>query len=60
MLSAAQSDYLKNLATAAARAIYANDKSSTEWEHILDIDSLATFYLIQEIMDNAESFHGSC
>lgn len=60
VLSDAQSDYLKNLATAADRAIYANDKSSTEWENIIDIDSLATFYLIQEIMDNAESFHGSC
>lgn len=60
VLSNAQSDYLKNLTTAADRAIYANDKSSTEWENIIDIDSLATFYLIQEIMDNAESFHGSC
>ena len=60
VLSVAQSDYLKNLATAADRAIYASDKSSTEWENIVDIDSLATFYLIQEIMDNAESFHGSC
>ena len=41
VLSDAQSDYLKNLATAADRAIYANDKSSTEWENIIDIDSLA-------------------
>lgn len=59
-LSDVQRNYLINLVSAADRAIYAKDKSSTNWENIIDIDSLAAFYLIQEIMDNAESFHGSC
>ena len=59
-LSTAQSDYLVNLANAVNTAIYANDKSSTDWENYIDIDSLAAFYVVQEVMDNAESFHGSC
>ncbi len=59
-LSTEQSNYLVNLATAVDKAIYASDKSSTEWENYIDIDSLAAFYVVQEVMDNAESFHGSC
>ena len=60
LLSDQQRAYLTNLVTAADRAIYATDKSSTEWENIIDIDELAKFYIVQELMDNAESFHGSC
>ncbi|MBQ1854457.1 MAG: CotH kinase family protein, partial [Prevotella sp.] len=26
----------------------------------IDLDALARFYIVQEVMDNAESFHGSC
>ena len=59
-LSPAQRDYLLNLGQSADDAIYANDKNSTAWEEIIDIDALARFYIVQEILDNAESFHGSC
>ena len=59
-LSSEQSNYLINLANAVNTAIYANDKSSTDWENYIDLDSLAAFYVVQEVMDNAESFHGSC
>ena len=45
---------------AANSAIYSSDKNSQTWEHYIDIDSLVRFYIVQEIMDNAESFHGSC
>lgn len=59
-LSAAQADYLTAQVTAMDAAIYNTDKTSTEWEQLIDIDVLARFYIVQEMMDNAESFHGSC
>ena len=59
-LSTEQTDYLTNLTTVTNKAIYADDKSSQEWEKLIDLDSLAAFYIIQEVMDNSESFHGSC
>ena len=36
------------------------DKNSDELWQYLDIDALARFYIVQEVMDNYESFHGSC
>jgi len=60
VLSDAQFNYIKQLMTATDQAIYASNKNSTEWEQYIDMDTLARFYIVQEIMDNAESFHGSC
>lgn len=60
LLSTAQRDYLTKEMTAINTAIYNTDKNSTFWESYIDMDSLARFYVVQEIMDNAESFHGSC
>ena len=60
ILSSQQERYLKSQMVATNSAIYSTDKNSETWEHYIDIDSLARFYIVQEIMDNAESFHGSC
>lgn len=60
VLSDVQKTYLQNLGQAIDDAIYATDKNSTEWQNLIDIDALAKFYVVQEVMDNAESFHGSC
>lgn len=60
VLSAAQEAYLYSETEAMNNAIYASNKNSTEWESLIDMDRLARFYVIQEIMDNTESFHGSC
>lgn len=60
ILSTQQERYLKSQMVATNSAIYSTEKDSQTWEHYLDIDSLARFYIVQEIMDNAESFHGSC
>lgn len=60
ILSPEQKAYLTNQVSLMNNAIYNSDKSSTYWEELIDIDSLARFYIVQEIMDNAESFHGSC
>ena len=39
--------------------VYGDKKSDELWQY-LDIDALARFYIVQEVMDNYESFHGSC
>lgn len=60
VLSSVQGSYLLSQMTAINAAIYASDKTSTEWEKYVDIDALARYYIVQEIMDDCESFHGSC
>lgn len=58
-LSTQQNAYLLNQLNNMNNAIYAADKSSTTWENIINMDTLARFYIVQEIMDNTEAFHGS-
>ena len=60
VLSDVQRTYMTDFLIQTDSAIYCEDKSSTEWELYIDIDSLAIFYIIQEIMDDTEGFHGSC
>lgn len=60
VLSSVQSNYLTNIMEDTNSAIYASDKNSTQWEYLIDMDALVRFYIVQEVMDNAESFHGSC
>ena len=60
VLSQQQTDYLLTLVTNADAAIYADDKSDCSWMELIDADALARFYLVQELTDNGESFHGSC
>ena len=60
ILSEAQKNYLTDLISDVNSAIYASNKNSTAWENYIDLDALVRFYIVQEVMDNAESFHGSC
>lgn len=60
LLSPEQENFLRSQAEAMNTAIYTSDKTSTEWEKYIDIDALARYYVVQEIMDDCESFHGSC
>lgn len=59
-LSSAQEEYITHFLNQANDAIYAQDKSSTEWEKYIDLDALVNYYLVYEIMGNREGFHGSC
>ena len=59
-LSATQRSYIAKLLVDTDRAIYASNKQSTDWERYVDLDSLVRYYIVQEVMDDAESFHGSC
>lgn len=59
-LSDEQRTYLTGLINATNAAIYVNDKSDNSWENYIDPDTLACFYIVQELLDDTESFHGSC
>ena len=59
-LSSVQEIWLKQYLKQVNAAIYTPDKSSTEWERYIDIDTLAMFYIVGEIMDDMECFAGSC
>lgn len=59
-LSWRQERYLRNFIQKANDAIYTDDKTSTEWEQYIDIDTLAMYYIVGEIMDDLEYFSGSC
>lgn len=60
-LSSQQSAYLQSAMQAIDNAIYATDKTdSAPLQTLVDFDALARFYICQEIMDDCESFHGSC
>ena len=59
-LSAEQVQYARYLIESTNAAIYNPDKTSTDWEKFIDIDSLVSFYIIGEIMDDIEYFDGSC
>lgn len=48
-------DEFKNL----NEAVYSSDKTSTKWEEYMDVESMAKFFIIQEVMDNPDGFHGS-
>lgn len=59
VLSSQQEDYLTQQMQLLDNLIYGDKNSDELWQH-LDMDALARFYIVQEIMDNYESFHGSC
>ena len=59
VLSAAQEDFLTDEMRRIDQLVYGDKNSDRLWE-VLDIDALARFYIVQELTDNYESFHGSC
>ena len=59
VLSSQQEAYLTQQIQLLDNLIYGDKNSDELWQH-LDIDALARFYIVQEIVDNYESFHGSC
>ena len=40
-------------------AIYDGDKNRGEWEKLIDVDAMARYFIIQEVLDNSDGFHGS-
>ena len=58
-LSNVQKNYIKQFLTNANIAIQSDDVNSTEWERYIDLDTLARYYIVGEIMDDLEHFSGS-
>ena len=59
VLSYQQEQYLTQQMLLIDGLVY-GDKNSSELWNYLDMDALAKFYIVQELTDNYESFHGSC
>ena len=60
VLSDEQRQYITMLIETTNAAIYNPDKSSTEWEQYINIDTLACYYIVGEMLDDIEYFSGSC
>lgn len=58
VLSPMQQDYIASQMSLLNSAFY--EPTSDHWEQLVDLDELVKFYLVQEIIENCESFHGSC
>lgn len=58
-LSDAQLQWLTDEFKSINAVIYSTDKTSTEWEKYIDVESMARFFILQEVMDNPDGFHGS-
>ena len=58
VLSPAQRSYIETQTQALNEAIYGNNASRLEG--LLDLTEAAKYYLVQEIMEDCESYHGSC
>lgn len=59
-LSQEQENYLRSQLESVNRAICDNNPESVEWMDLIDLESAARYYVVQEIMDDCESYHGSC
>lgn len=59
-LSEPQKVFLTAQMQAINDEVYSTDRQNCAWADRVDLETLAKFYLVQEIMDNYESFHGSC
>ena len=58
-LSSSQLQWLTNEFKSINAAIYSTDKTSSAWEDYFDVESMARFFVLQEVMDNPDGFHGS-
>ena len=59
ILSGNQKSYLQQQFNAIRDAVYATDKTSTEWEKYIDLYAMARVYVVRELMQDEEGFHGS-
>ncbi|MDE6393664.1 MAG: CotH kinase family protein [Muribaculaceae bacterium] len=60
ILSPEQEAYLTEQMNGINDAVYAEDKNTSGWLDYIDLESAARFYIVQEILDDCESYHGSC
>ena len=58
VLSSRQRTYLENQLHAINDALYGDSESQVA--QLVDLDEAAKYYLVQEILEDCESYHGSC
>lgn len=58
VLSTPQRNYVTSQLNALNTAI--GDVSSSDMDRLLDLDEAVKYYLVQELMEDCESYHGSC
>lgn len=58
-LSLAQRSWLTEEFKDLNAAIYDSDKANSTWEQKIDVDAMARYFIIQEVLDNSDGFHGS-
>lgn len=58
-LSTAQRQWLVGEFQDINAAIYDKDKINSTWEQMIDVDAMARYFIIQEVLDNSDGFHGS-
>lgn len=58
-LSTAQKQWLLEEFKGINADIYADDKTNSTWEERIDVDAMARYFIIQEVLDNSDGFHGS-
>lgn len=54
-----QINYISTLLSKTDSCIHVTNKDDQGWEQYIDINSLARFYIIHEVMDNVEAFNAS-
>ncbi|MGN0223238.1 MAG: CotH kinase family protein [Muribaculaceae bacterium] len=59
-LSEPQLLYLTEQMNLINDAIYIEDVEDNTWENYVDVEALARYYIVQEVMNDVESFSGSC
>lgn len=60
VLSDVQYNYISDFLSKADSLICSPDKSQALWKKYIDIDTLARYYIVSEIVENTEAFSGSC
>ncbi|MDE6126252.1 MAG: CotH kinase family protein [Muribaculaceae bacterium] len=59
-MNAAQEAYLTDQFNAMTAALYNPDKLSRDWEELIDADSYARHFVVEEILNNQDAYNGSC
>lgn len=58
-LSKEQKKYISSFISKTDSCIFVTDKNDSGWEQYIDINSIARFYTIHEVVENTEAFNGS-
>lgn len=59
-MSNVQREYIYNYINTVDSLIYLSPLDSASWTKYIDVDELAKFAIVNEILDNKEAFSGSC